>query len=111
MLNSIQIQRDVAVKSIVNSRDGTIKMRYEEADAADVLLPREVRLQMPVFAGTPEIALVAKLRYRVAQGGAVFFKWAIPGLPNIERAEFRKIGHDIAERANVPVLYGQTASR
>lgn len=111
MLNSIQIQRDVAVKSIVNSRDGTIKMRYEEEDAADILLPREVLLQMPVFAGTPEINLLAKLRYRVAQGGAVFFKWAIPGLPNIERGEFRKIGHDISERANVPVLYGQTGSR
>lgn len=111
MLNSIQIQRDVAVKSVVNTRDGTIKMRYEETDAADILLPREVLLQMPVFAGTPEIYLVAKLRYRVAQGGGVFFKWAIPGLPNIEREEFRKIGHDISDRASVPVLYGQTGSR
>ena len=111
MLNSIQIQRNVAVKSVVNSRDGTIKMRYEEDDAADILLPREVLLQMPIFAGTPEIALLAKLRYRVAQGGGVFFRWAIPGLPNIERNEFRKIGHDISERANVPVLYGLTGSR
>jgi len=109
MLNTIQIQRNVAVKSVVNSRDGTIKMRYEEDDAADILLPREVLLQMPIFAGTPEIALLAKLRYRVAQGGGVFFKWAIPGLPNIERSEFRKIGHDISDRASVPVLYGLTA--
>jgi len=111
MLNTIQIQRNVEVKSVVNTRDGTIKMRYEEDDAADILLPREVLLQMPIFAGTPEIALLAKLRYRVAQGGGVFFRWAIPGLPNIERNEFRKIGHDISERANVPVLYGLTGSR
>lgn len=110
MLNSIQIQRDVAVKSVVNQRDGTIKMRYEETDAADILLPREVLLQMPVFAGTPEINLLAKLRYAVKPGtGAVVFKWAIPGLPNIERNEFRKIGNDIADRASVPVLYGLTA--
>lgn len=111
MLNAIQIQRNVAVKSVVNSRDGTIKMRYEEDDAADILLPREVLLQMPVFAGTSEIGLLAKLRYRVATGGGVFFKWAIPGLPNIERNEFRKIGHDINERADVPVLYGMTAGK
>lgn len=110
MLNTINIHRNVAVSSVVNNRDGTIKVRYEEEDAPEVMLPRDVLLSMPVFAGTERILLLAKLRYRVAQGGAVFFKWAIPGLPNIERFEFRKIGDDIVERANVPVLYGQTGS-
>ncbi len=110
MLNTISIQRNIEVKSVVNSRDGTIKLRYEEDDASDVELPREVLLKMPIFAGTAPILLLAKLRFNVKPGGAVVFKWAIPGLPNIERAEFRKIGDNIRDRAGVPVLYGQTGS-
>lgn len=110
MLNTISIQRNIEVKSAVNNRDGTIRLRYEEEDASDVELPREVLLRMPVFAGTAPILLLAKLRFNVKPGGAVVFKWAIPGLPNIERFEFRKIGDDIAARNNVPVLYGATGS-
>lgn len=108
MLNTIQINRNVAIKSVTNTRDGTIKLRYEEEDAADILLPRDIELQMPIFAGTAEISLRAKLRYDVKPGGAVLFQFSIPGLPTIERNEFRKMGQHIEDDANVPVLYGQT---
>lgn len=106
-INTISINRSVAVRSAVNTRSGTIKLTFDESDAADVELPREIKLVMPVFAGTEPVEITAKIRYRLPPGqrGAVNFVLMVPGLDKIERDQFRAIGDDIADQCAIPVFY------
>lgn len=107
-ISDLKVDRGIKFKSGLNQSNGTVKLTYEEEDATggggSVSIPQEIVIVCPVFQGTEAIQITAKLRYRLDRG-AIKFVIAVPGLPKIERDEFRKIGEDIRTSTETPVFY------
>lgn len=112
VVEAVDIDRSLRVKSTVNRVNNTVSLNVQEVDTAgastgqpiNVVIPSDIALVMPVFAGTAAIQVNAKLRY-VVDRGHLKFAIDVPGAQKLKRDEFRKIGDDVGARAGIPVFY------
>lgn len=108
-MGDIEIERVVKFKSARNDKNGNVSIGYEEKDGDTTRsgvysLPDSIDIVVPIFQGGQPQMLTAKLRFRMKDGDLAI-GFAVPGLENLEREAFRKIGEAVRSETDTPVFY------
>jgi uncharacterized protein YfdQ (DUF2303 family) len=108
----LQALRRVNFSSVVREDSDNYRIAYEnETDtrskAGEVMLPTEFVLSIPVYFGGPEIEVIALLRWKLSDEGALTLGVKLKRAERIRQAEFRQVVTRISEATTVPAVYGR----
>jgi hypothetical protein len=108
---TFQAKTTVEFGSAVRLSNGTIKLKREEkteataGERADISIPEELRLAMPLFSLDKPYEVRARLRYRVVEGAVKLSVLLVDPEMAYEHA-FRVVVEDCAQRLEMPVYWG-----
>lgn len=113
----IEISRDLEATQDVNfkagnrleSGDRTFVYETETRVRGDVVIPREFKIEIPLYQGEDPVVLRCAFRFRIQpQGLSLGFEWR--RVEYQRQAYFAQIAHRISEDTGRPVYLGRTAA-
>lgn len=72
MAQELIVTREAACKSAVRLQTGGTRLQFSDDTNAEVEVPKEITLKIPLFSGGPVYKLSAFLRFRLREGGVSF---------------------------------------
>jgi hypothetical protein len=108
---TFQAKTTVEFGSAVRLSNGTIKLKREEkteataGERADISIPEELRLAMPLFRFDKPYEVRARLRYRVVEGAVKLSVLLVDPEMAFEHA-FRVVVEECAQLLEMPVYWG-----
>ena len=91
---------------------GAIKLKREEqinataGERADISIPEEITVAMPIFKFGKAYAVKARLRYRIVEGAVKLSVLLVDPEMAIEHA-FKEVVDEVTSLLEMPVYYGQ----
>lgn len=103
MIRTFEAKKDVAFKSAMRATDGSVTFQYMEdvqgsPNAATMRLPEKFELVMSVYEGAEPCGIVARLRFRIGDGGRLALWYDLIELQRIVDTEFEKVLEVFSEK-------------
>jgi uncharacterized protein YfdQ (DUF2303 family) len=109
---TFQAKKTVDFASAVRLSSGAIKLKHEEkieasaGERADITIPEELRLALPIFKYDKPYEVRARLRYRIVEGSVRLSVLLIDPEMALEHT-FQAVVDQVAEQLEMPVFYGK----
>jgi uncharacterized protein YfdQ (DUF2303 family) len=109
---TFQAKATVDFSSAVRLSNGAIKLKRDEkieataGERADIAIPEELTVAMPIFKFGKAYAVRARLRYRIVEGAVKLSVLLVDPEMAIEHA-FAEVTNEVSSLLEMPVLYGQ----
>jgi len=109
---TFQAKSTVDFSSAVRLSNGAIKLKREEqinataGERADIAIPEELTVAMPLFKYGKAYAVKARLRYRIVEGAVKLSVLLVDPEMAIEHA-FREVVDAVSNLLEMPVFYGK----
>jgi hypothetical protein len=109
---TFQAKTTVDFSSAMRLSNGSIKLKREEkieataGERADILIPEELRLALPLFKYDKTYEVRARLRYRIQEGAVRLSLLLVDPEMAFEHA-FREVANQVASALEMPVFWGK----
>jgi hypothetical protein len=109
---TFQAKSTVDFSSAVRLSSGAIKLKRDEkieataGERADIAIPEELTVAMPIFKFGKDYAVKARLRYRIVEGSVKLSVLLVDPEMAIEHA-FKEVVDEVSSLLEMPVFYGQ----
>ena len=109
---TFQAQSTVDFSSAVRLANGAIKLKREErinataGERADIAIPEQLTVAMPIFKFGKAYAVKARLRYRIVEGAVKLSVLLVDPEFAIQHA-FKEVVDEVCSLLELPVYYGQ----
>lgn len=109
---TFQAKKTVDFASAVRLSSGAIKLKHEEkieataGERADITIPEELRLALPIFKYDKPYEVRARLRYRIVDGSVRLSVLLLDPEMALEHT-FKAVVDQVAEQLEMPVFYGK----
>lgn len=113
----LEVVQDLIAKKSVSFRstqrldNGQTGLLYDEQIQTNkregqIEVPHEFTISIAPFVGSPAVGITARLRFRIADGGALFFIYKLNQPHKVVEAAFDSARSYIAQKTEIPVLLG-----
>ena len=107
MVSKLELNKSVVFKSAIKLQDGSVSLEYvesiEDNTKGKIKIPSKLVLGLSPFKFGKPVEVLARLRYRLADGGRITFTYLLDQPDVVLEAAFKAVVDEVAQKSGLSV--------